>query len=202
MNGVAFPPRSDRVSEIETLLGMLDSVVPHRAAVYVAAPITSGRRFIDWFPMRPAGLGVGTAAYLAEHQRHVVEPNCRAAAAEVARLRGALSGVVIDPTAVTLNGWSQADYHALWGSVIERFARAVVFLDGWEYSGGCVYEFFTTLRTGAATLTATLTPLGRAAGTGAIQRAVATMRERGIPSDFFEAILHELTNLREPTGTP
>jgi hypothetical protein len=200
VSGVSFPPRSDRGPEIAALVEMLASAIPGRTAVYVAVPITSGRRFADWFPRRGPGVEPGTPAYRAEHDRHVVGPNCAAAAAEVRRLRAVFPGVVLDPTAVALAGWEQQDYHTLWATVIGRYAGTVVFLDGWAYSVGCAYEFLTALRTGAVTLAAGLTPLSAADGTAALRDAVGALRARGIPTGFHEAVLAELSGPREATG--
>jgi hypothetical protein len=187
-------PEPSRRAEIASLVAMLASVVPDRSAVYVAAPITSGRRFVDWLARRDAGIKIGTPAYESEHRRHVVVPNLAAAAAEVSRLRSRLAGVVIDPTAVEFNGWEQPDYHSLWQTVIERYAGMVVFLKGWEYSVGCSCEFLTALRTGATTLAADLTPLSCSQGVAALRTAATVMQEQDMSDEFFRSVLGELTS--------
>ena len=150
MSQPLFPPKSERPRDVEALVGMLASVVADRTAVYVATPITSGRLLLEWYDSRGPGLDLGTSEYRSAHRRCVIEPNLARGADAVRRLRAALRRVVIEPSAVNLEGWQQADYYVLWATIIRRYADTVVFLDGWEYSEGCAYEFFTALETGSA----------------------------------------------------
>lgn len=55
--------------------------------------------------------------------------------------------------------WKQSDYHSFWTDVIRRFARTVVFADGWQYSAGCALEYFAAFECGAETLDANFAPL-------------------------------------------
>lgn len=49
--------------------------------------------------------------------------------------------MLIDPTEVTVDGWSQREYMRFWAEVIELFADQMVMADGWELSTGCTFEF-------------------------------------------------------------
>ena len=56
---------------------------------------------------------------------------------------------MIDPTLLRdFDGWVQSDYHQLWIDVIKTYARKVIFLDGWMYSVGCVWEYLAALERG------------------------------------------------------
>jgi hypothetical protein len=43
-----FPPEPTRVAEIDAVVEFFRGLVASRSAIYVSAPITSGRRFVDW----------------------------------------------------------------------------------------------------------------------------------------------------------
>ena len=135
------------------MIEMLACAVTGRSSVYVTTPSISGCRFIDWYPRRGPGLTLNHPDYREGHRRHDVEANLAHAASAVQRVRGAFPDVtILDPTVVEQVGWRQADCHEIWATVIKRYTDTVVFLEGWEYSEGCAYEFLTALRTGARPL--------------------------------------------------
>jgi hypothetical protein len=73
--------------------------------------------------------------------------NLEAARQTVDRVRSTYKGAVIDPTMLDdISGWSQSDYHEFWVAIIEKYARIVVFVDGWQYSSGCSIELVAAYR--------------------------------------------------------
>src|SRR5690606_27829718 len=121
-----FPPQTSRGAEIDAFVELLRGVLARRSAVYVSAPITSGRRFVEWYA-RTRNRHVSAEEYSRDHSQHVVEPNRRSVVALVTKARELASGPVIDPTAVgNIEGWTQGDYRTAWARVIEEFAHTVV----------------------------------------------------------------------------
>src|SRR5688572_18510933 len=105
-----FPPQTSRVAEIDAFLELLRGVLANRSAVYVSAPITSGRRFVEWYARRENS-DVSSEQYQRDHVQSVIGPNRSAAVALVKKARDVSSGPVIDPTAVgNIEGWTQGDY--------------------------------------------------------------------------------------------
>src|SRR5262245_36356804 len=104
-----FPPQTTRADQVEAVIELLRGVIPGRFAIYVSSPITSGRRFVEWYERH--GQKSGSADFdHAAHFQHVVEPNRAAAAALVRKARELNRGFVIDPTAVgVIEGWNQGD---------------------------------------------------------------------------------------------
>jgi len=47
---------------------------------------------------------------------------------------------VIDPTLVSVPGWTNDDYNAMWGHVIREIEPIMIFADGWQNSEGCRLE--------------------------------------------------------------
>jgi hypothetical protein len=186
---LAFPPRTEREAEVEAAVEAFASLVEGRTAVYVSSPITTGRFASEWRRGRGA---LAVAGVDDEFRRAVVEPNRRRAAEYVRELRKRERSV-IDPAAVgDVPGWSQADYHVLWARVIERYARAVVFRDGWEHSSGCAYEFLVAHDTGARVLRDDLTPLSREEGRELLSVAAAENEAHGVPADFLKQVVDAL----------
>jgi hypothetical protein len=181
--------------ETEALLDMLGSVIDGRTATYVSVPITTGLRFVEWVQSCPNALPAGSLGD-EDYRRNVVEPN-RVAAGELIRLlRRSLPGAVIDPTALgDIPGWSQADYHALWARVIERYARRILLGEGWEYSRGCTFEYLTAIRSGIEALDAEFCPITLERGIASIAGAIACMKRLGQDADFLETIWRELSGL-------
>lgn len=188
---IRFPPKSSRTDEIEVLVGIFDSTIGGRTAIYVSTPLTTGTRYAAWTghdrtsPSHPA--------YLERFQENVVEPNRSDARKYVAGLRRTHRQVVIDPSALAdLADWSQEDYLEFWGRVISRYASTVVFRDGWEWSRGCSYEFLMALDTGAETLDVGLRPLSVRAGLSLLRAAIEERRDIGTSDAFISAVANAI----------
>jgi hypothetical protein len=196
MMGDAMLPGRGNLTRV--VFEVLDGVLPDREAVYLSVPITTGKRFLDWRRGPGAHLAPTDRRYRSEHRRQVVDPNREHVAPVVKLVRERLSRVVIDPT--TLNdvpGWTQADYHAFWTQVIERYAGTVVFLDGWEFSSGCTHEFVAAVRAGARLLREDLAPLQLDEGERRIRDAIAALSDEVLPTAPLSEALREVQELAE-----
>lgn len=184
-----FPPRPDHPEEVAKIAEVFASVVEGRAALYVSSPLTTGQRFIDWLGSTSAP-DPHDMAYPEAFRRAVFEPNRESARAFVARLREECAEVVIDPTGLPdLEGWTQRDYRSLWGEVISRYVRLVVFRDGWEYSDGCTYEFFVAARHGVRMVRENLSPITEEEGLELVRAAVDGRLATGASPEFALAVL-------------
>lgn len=141
-----FPPRADHPDEVDKVAAAFEAVISEHAAIYVSTPLTTGRRSLDWHDVQ-AGGGMTTKRAERAFYEQVIEPNRLEASSFVSRLRRKEAQPVINPAALRdLPGWTQNDYRVMWGDVISRCVRLVVFRDGWEYSDGCTYEFFVAVK--------------------------------------------------------
>lgn len=115
-------------------------------ASYVSAPITTGWKFIEWY--RATGRDLkGSDAYETSHRIEVVKANAARAIAAIERIRAREAPTpIVEPISFCESEWSQADYRCFWGMVIQRHAKRAFFVDGWEASIGCVYEFSVAVR--------------------------------------------------------
>jgi hypothetical protein len=195
---VNFPPETNRGREIESLLNLLRSVVVDRAAVYVSTPITSGRRFVDWSRRRNLETDLSHPATHQEFVREVLGPNNEHARTIIKKLRSMFPQALIDPTALKdIEGWTQNDYRVLWAKVIEQCAGTVVFLDEWQYSNGCAFEFLIANRLGPqpSILNEALSPLTLEQGTHLVRSAILELQTAKFPTEFLQQVLNQLTKL-------
>ncbi|MEK6408215.1 MAG: hypothetical protein AABN34_14740 [Acidobacteriota bacterium] len=186
-----FPPQPSHTRDIKHLLQVLASVVSPRGAVYLSAPITSGKRFVRHSEGNSVDLNRD------ELVRHVITPNLAHAASIVERLRREGIGPLIDPTAVDdFADWTQDDYRHLWGSVIERYAHTVVFVDDWHHSNGCAYEFLVAQRCGLTTRNERDSIISLQDGIELVQSAIEESKAMGTRTTFLEHVLDALCEVQ------
>lgn len=181
------------------LLNVLTSVIENHTGVYVSTPITSGQRFADWSSSRAMEFDLSHPETYREFLREVLEPNSEHARTVIKELRTRFNKPLIDPTALKdIEGWIQDDYRYFWAKVIEQYAGTVVFLNGWQYSNGCAYEFLIANQVSPRPLILkeTLESLTLDEGTRLVKAAVIEFRNSRSPVDFLEQLSNELTRLQ------
>ena len=112
-----------------------------RTAIYVSTPITTGPGFVEWMRTRGQHLKKDGNQYQRALKADVILPNIQRTAASIELLRWRHMGLIINPTTLDVPGWKQSDYHRFWTIVLDRHARRVILLQGWQYSRGCTIEF-------------------------------------------------------------
>lgn len=189
-----FPPFSVHESEIQVLIAFLESIIPEHNAVYVSAPITSGRRYIDWIKQHPGNRDFSGCNQNPEFTRNVVEKNREHSRAVVKKLRSSFPGkVLIDPTVVPdLPNWNQDDYRFAWGRIIENYAQIHVCSEDWQFSSGCVYEFLVAKNSKIQTFDEDLKEISLEKGQQLIQEAIVILRSHELSITFHEAVYNEL----------
>lgn len=187
-----FPPQPNREIEIEAIVSIFNSVIEGRSAYYVSTPITSGKSSVE--PQHTAAMDTSVPEALSEHRRNMIHCNHAYVHELVHKLRRSLASPVINPTAITgLPGWTQSDYRVLSAHVIERYVHTVIFVDGWQYSLGCSYEFLVARQTGAKTVTPKLEEVSVAEGIRLIRGAVNELQRMGNNNtSFLKAVTQEL----------
>lgn len=181
------------------MLNVLGSVVVDHSGVYVSTPITSGRRLANWSSGRDVDIDLSHPETYQEFLREVLEPNSEHARKIIKKLRSSFPKALIDPTSLKdIDGWTQDDYRVLWAKVIEQYASTVVFLDGWQYSNGCAYEFLVSNQLGSrlTILKETLDPLTLEEGIRLISLAVFEVQTSKLPTEFLRQVLTQLTKLQ------
>jgi hypothetical protein len=185
-----FPPQSNRQVEIEAIVSVLDSIIEGRSAYYISTPMTTGKGSVE-----PCAAAVDTFVpeSLPEHRGNTTYRNHAYVSELVHRFRRSLASPVINPMAITdLPGWTQSDYRVLSAHIIERYAHTVIFVNDWQYSLGCSYEFLVARQTGAKTVTRNMAEISVAEGIRLIRGAVNELKQTGNNTSFLKAVTHEL----------
>lgn len=163
------------------MLAALGCVLEPGSAIYLSTPITTGPRFVAWRRGPGAELSVETPEYQRRRADEVVAPNRADITPVLELLRERFDEPVIDPTALEdVPGWQQFDYHRFWTEVIHGYVHTAVFVDGWQYSSGCVLELAAAVAVGARLLTQDLEPLVPHEATELIQHAISDVSQDGV----------------------
>lgn len=184
-------------NDLETLLvAAIGSVLDPASAVYCSAPITTGIRFVRWLESMPDRSKLNDPTAKADFEAQVLVPNCQEAKRFAGKLRTKLNSSVIDPSRLpAIDSWGQDKWLPFWARVIKAYAHTVAFIDGWEYSGGCVYEFYVATDSGIATIDERGNVLTLGAGVGLIRMALRTLEESHAPTESHARTLERLQKL-------
>ncbi len=200
MEGVTlYRPRATQPSEIRLAVESLACNRGNRTAMYVAAPITGGPRFVAWYESVGSKLDRQSPEYNSLQRREVIEPNCESAQSAIENILAREQGGVIDPTRFEAPRWTQDDYRNFWSQVIERFAARAIFLDGWQLSSGCIYEFLVASTLGMPTLNSDFSPLTFTNGFNHVKQGLSEMTRIKADATFFQKIVNELTDYAKRT---
>lgn len=191
-----FPPEPRHSGEIDLLVeGLRCAVKPH-SAIYLSAPLTSGKNHWTAGTDASSDLDLLRTPEVGQDRRSAREANRLHAGAIARRLREEAKRVVIDPTAVSdFPDWSQDDYRCLWARVIEEFVDKVVLTDNWQYSNGCAYEFLVAAQCGVPNLDERLKPVALESGTRLLEVALEEVKANRQRADFLERVVAELRRL-------
>lgn len=188
-----FPPIAKYTREVQAVLEFLRSVVDREDAVYMSAPITSGRLVLE---------SKRNGKYTS-HQHdeepillEVIKKNRAQAKVVKQRIKQRLNCTIVDPTVVDdLQGWGQDDYRFLWAKVIEKYVRTIVCIDDWNYSKGCTYEFLVAKQLQLTVLNENLEPLSVDRGIILIEQAVTEFTNHLVSTKFLESVIEELKKI-------
>lgn len=179
--------------EVESVAYLLKSITGGWNTIYVSVPITTGPRFLDWFCHTGTFFDSTSDEYRKKHLQDVVLPNCDDARKRITQLRRSnKNSIIIDPTYFSRYGWTQEEYHYFWGKIIECCVNKVIFLDGWQYSAGCSYEFLTAVRNGIVTINESGSPLSRESGSDLVMKAIRELKQMALPTVYLERVIREL----------
>ncbi len=191
---------------INAMLEVYKSVLNQDGVLYCSAPVTSGKRHIDWLERigkNFVDIDSADKNYHESHFMEVIEPNRKHAQRFIWQLREQTEKIVIDPTALPpIPEWKQQDWHLFWRQVIERYVNTVFLINDWQYSNGCVYEFWVAQKNGIPTLNEDKQTLGLAAGIEMIAEAIVKVKQRDGNITFFEEILDRLKSHSTSFTTP
>ena len=151
--------------------------------MYLSTPITTGEAFVTWRHTHGAHISLDNPSYESLHYEHVIATNITRVAPLVAELRKRYSDrLVIEPTPLEADGWTQRQYRDFWCALVEQYVAVVVLADGWQFSTGCVYEFATAMIVGKRVLNQSLQPIASQEGLNMIDGAIEEFEDLNVDS--------------------
>jgi hypothetical protein len=134
---------------LELFKGAMDCVIPDRKAVYVAVPITSGKRLWQLAAqLKMSRLDEHSSIDPELRQRAVLQPNLNDAAAAISKVREHTDNIAIDPSRLFIPKWSQQHYYDAWRWLIRNKISEVILCGDWSFSFGCIRECLNALEAG------------------------------------------------------
>jgi hypothetical protein len=163
-----------------------------RTAIYVSTPIAAGPKFVEWMRTEGQHLIKDGNEYQRALKAEVILPNIQRTAASIELLRCCHMGLIINPTTLEVPGWKQSDFHRFWTIILDRHARRVILLQGWQYSRGCTIEFEAAQKLGVDCVDENLEAISREKGLTLIQAAMEPSKAVGIDTDALEKVCRKL----------
>ncbi len=162
--------------------------------VYLSTPITTGRRFIDWWEATGRLLEPNSAAYKASYLENVRTPNEADACVVASGLNTTSEKIrLVNPVDFPEPfGWDQATFHTFWTEVIRRYVHQVVFVDGWEFSVGCCREFAAAIGNKVPCLDQRGLPLTPVVGRRLLARARKRLANAAMETTAHDMVLAHL----------
>lgn len=180
---------SDALSDIA--LSTIRATIGTTRYQYLSGPITGGRRLIEWHAR--VGRELGADERRAARKAAVIDPNI-AEVQSVAECERNAGRPTIEPGSFEADHphWGQPEFYRFWDRVIEQHAQNVRFIDGWEFSAGCTFEYLSARRHGRPTCAIGGDELGRDAALALIDAALIDLAGRYNPADLRDAPIRKL----------
>ena len=171
-------------------------------AIYCSSELTSGRRWYDALRQHGAKSNsalkekLGEADYQLCYQRNM-DANKGWAERFAAIVRhGQNDGTdVINPGPLSVPGWGQDEYNALWEQLIRTRVREVRFNRNWQFSNGCTFEFAVAFDAGIPRLDSQGEELDPYAAVALVGKAVAGFEKEGFDVEKLQRNLERLKSL-------
>lgn len=110
--------------QIKIILDSWGSTLPRKNVIYISGPMTTGVSTVFQDSLLP---------------KETFESNCQKIHDLADRMRIEYKGV-IDPSGLEMPCWGQEEYMRFWLRCIEERVSKIYFVDGWQYSSGCLRE--------------------------------------------------------------
>lgn len=162
-------------------LDLLESILDHGSAVYVAGPLDTGRDYYGAL----ATHGNIDLVRLANQRRLSMFANS---------LRAAKTCPIIDPGQLRVPTWHGADYSNFFLEVIRRYAREAWYVDGWEYSSGATKEFTHCIQWQIPCYDERGDSLSVEGGAALIRAAVEDIERMGLMAEKLRSRLESLSS--------
>lgn len=179
--------------DVDQKIILFSSKLAEKNIIYISSAISSGKNFIDWYKTKGSKINC-KKEYNDHHYKEVIKPNSDKILQIASDLHASLKETVVEPASFVMNDWTQDDYLYYWSEIINRHAYKIVFIDGWFYSKGCIYEYLIGLNKGIELLDNNLNPINKCWAIQQIKNSINEYEVIGINTDLQRKILNEIIN--------
>ena len=153
---------------------------------YVSSPISEGKLLYQY--LQEKGLRFDEELKKEpDFVERVIKPN-KQLAKMIGKQRKAQGKTVIVPAIFYRSGWSERDYLDLEIPLIENKINRILFVDGWEYSGGCIEEYLVAQQKGIPCFEQQGNILSTTKAKELVQQAMDDLTARGIGHDKMKEL--------------
>lgn len=133
---------------MEEVVQIITTLLKQNEVLYISAPITTGKRYIDWYI--ETGHALSKDKIEEQKKIDVTAANIKDAQIFIEDIKKYTSKTIIEPISIEEIAlqWEQNQFHIFWSKVIENLVDEVVFVNNWEYSIGCCTEFLMAFSKG------------------------------------------------------
>lgn len=177
--------------EIDQRIETFSSLYPHKEAIYISGAITTGKDFISWF-IKQGKLIENIDEYKKHLYDKVISKNLETIKDFTSILRTTERDQIIEPASFEVAEWTQPDYLYYWGQIITKCVRKIVFLDGWSFSNGCIYEYYIGLKNGLELIDQNSKILNQKDTIQLIKESINENEKYAINVEFQQIVLSEI----------
>jgi len=182
---------------VDVILTMVRSICGTARYEYLSGPITGGAGVRDAYDRAK------TNKAATDWNEKAKEANISALLLRANQLREQTGALIIEPGsfeagALKGSGWGQDEYLDLWRRVIADHVSRVRFMDGWQYSSGCVHEFHCAIELEKLTLNNDGEEISCIDAIHLVEAAIADLEKSRVPSpDNSDRLEHLVSRLNE-----
>lgn len=174
------------INDIRNLASIYKTILGNRKADYLSTPITTG---LDYYQL-----------LLSEEPSQALKAKCIQDNLERSlhargRVQRALppNDLLICPSEFYSPHWSQEEYMVFWKEVIHKYVDFVYMNDGWEYSNGCVEEFFYASGMKIPVYNLNFQPITLEEGKSMIEAAILKLEKMGHQNSPLSKLYKQLS---------
>ena len=184
-----YPPTS---SQDMTKEKSLYAWLAKKSCMYMSSPMTSGALYLEFESEGPATQSDKTLIW------NVNQANAALLFRKVTRkypLSDLISPFHFQEQSDSRENWTGDDYLVFWADILINKVHTIYFVDNWEYSCGCAYEFLIAMKNGIGTRSSQYREITLQQGIGLIHSALQDYGDNGVCHCFLTEVYKELLRM-------
>ena len=182
-------------NEIDKKVQQFSNLLNGKEAIYISGAITTGKDYINWYT-NYGKLIDNKTDFDKLHNIDVIAKNLKTIKDFTTNLRNKSDDIYIEPATLEIEEWDQPDYLYYWGQIITKYVNKIIFIDGWCFSKGCIYEYYIGLKKGIELVDQNFKLLNQEKVILNIKKSIQETQKNEIDVKFQLHILHEIEKMK------